>query len=236
MSYKITAAAGIVLMLSGCAAIDEFLFDAYPDGTPIRGEQSSAPSTHGTASQTPSDNAEPTAIDAEVARKEAESAAIERQKQEEAELLRVQQAAQEAEEARIKAEEAAKKARGELWYRIGFRSGRTHVDKATARALKKIVEKFKQEPPEKRLAVRGYCDAEPIGGYNGKRHSAHNFDSQIALSQARADSVAHKLVEYGIPPELVTAEGYGASEFIADNNTAEGRDQNRRVDIFLVDR
>jgi len=54
------------------------------------------------------------------------------------------------------------------------------------------------------------------------------------LSQARADMVKDVLVKAGISSEIINARGYGASGFIADNATAEGRDKNRRVDIFLL--
>ena len=58
---------------------------------------------------------------------------------------------------------------------------------------------------------------------------AYNMD----LSQRRANSVAQYLQSQGIDPTRVYAEGYGPHYPIADNSTAEGRAQNRRVEIAL---
>jgi outer membrane protein OmpA-like peptidoglycan-associated protein len=41
------------------------------------------------------------------------------------------------------------------------------------------------------------------------------------------------LVTKGIPSDLITAEGKGAGDFIADNTSVEGRAQNRRVEIVV---
>ncbi|SMX43187.1 OmpA family protein [Octadecabacter ascidiaceicola] len=51
------------------------------------------------------------------------------------------------------------------------------------------------------------------------------------LSANRANSVRTALIERGVPAENITAVGYGQSEPIADNETAEGRAANRRTDI-----
>ncbi|MGH8441724.1 MAG: OmpA family protein [Nevskiaceae bacterium] len=55
-----------------------------------------------------------------------------------------------------------------------------------------------------------------------------------ALSQRRADSVRQYLIDKGIDGARLTAVGYGESEPIADNNTREGRTENRRVELKIV--
>lgn len=54
------------------------------------------------------------------------------------------------------------------------------------------------------------------------------------LSQRRAESVINYLVqEFGINPARLSAKGYGMSRPIADNKTAEGRQQNRRIEAIF---
>lgn len=57
---------------------------------------------------------------------------------------------------------------------------------------------------------------------------------QIAASQSRADSVKFYLVEQGVAAEQLIAKGYGASRPVASNETEEGREQNRRVEIRVL--
>lgn len=54
------------------------------------------------------------------------------------------------------------------------------------------------------------------------------------LSQARAEAVLEYLVEAGIRRERLSAEGFGESKPIADNSTAAGRAQNRRIEFVVV--
>ena len=54
-----------------------------------------------------------------------------------------------------------------------------------------------------------------------------------ALSQARAESVRKQLIAFGCAPESIKAYGYGDTRPVASNETEEGRQQNRRVEITL---
>jgi outer membrane protein OmpA-like peptidoglycan-associated protein len=58
-------------------------------------------------------------------------------------------------------------------------------------------------------------------------------DMNMKLSQARADSVRSYLTSKGVPGDRVRAEGLGKTQPMADNATAEGRANNRRVEIIL---
>lgn len=53
------------------------------------------------------------------------------------------------------------------------------------------------------------------------------------LSKARAESVRRQLIEYGCSPESIKAYGYGETKPVATNETEEGRQLNRRVEITL---
>jgi len=76
------------------------------------------------------------------------------------------------------------------------------------------------------IRVEGHTDSTPIS--NAK------FSSNWELSTARAANVLQKLVENGINPERLSAAGYGGFQPLADNSTPEGRAQNRRVDVVIL--
>jgi outer membrane protein OmpA-like peptidoglycan-associated protein len=80
------------------------------------------------------------------------------------------------------------------------------------------------ETKERRLNVEGYTDSQGKDAYN------------VDLSQRRADAVRTYLVSNGYPPDLIVAHGAGKTMPIADNDTAEGRANNRRVEIIIVPR
>ncbi|HSY59523.1 MAG TPA: OmpA family protein, partial [Terriglobales bacterium] len=75
--------------------------------------------------------------------------------------------------------------------------------------------------PGLKLAVEGYTDSIGSDTFN------------LTLSQNRADTVRAYLVNQGLDPNTITATGYGKSNPVASNDTAEGRQQNRRVEIII---
>jgi len=122
-----------------------------------------------------------------------------------------------------------------LWLRITFDSGRTFVDEPTHKTLHALAAKYLAAPRNQRLIVQGFCDNEPIGGYDGShKPPAHHYHSLLALSEARADTVAEILMQSGIPHEVIRIQAFGASHFIDNNKSDRGRENNRRVDVFLV--
>ena len=76
--------------------------------------------------------------------------------------------------------------------------------------------------PDVTVDVNGYCDI--IGGY------AYN----MRLSDRRSASVARYLESKGISSSHLVTHGYGKTHFVASNRTAEGRAQNRRVELVPV--
>ena len=54
------------------------------------------------------------------------------------------------------------------------------------------------------------------------------------LSQRRAESVYNYLLSKGVSGSRIESQGYGSSQPIADNNTAAGRSQNRRVEVYIL--
>ena len=75
--------------------------------------------------------------------------------------------------------------------------------------------------PNLKVQVEGYTDSTGSPAYNQ------------TLSENRADAVRDFLVQNGVPQGSVTAQGYGATNFVADNGTAAGRQQNRRVNLVV---
>ncbi|HEX4453935.1 MAG TPA: OmpA family protein [Kofleriaceae bacterium] len=72
-----------------------------------------------------------------------------------------------------------------------------------------------------------------IGGHTD---SVGDDNFNLKLSQARAESVRLYLVKRGIDAMRMVPKGYGENVPIADNRTAEGRSQNRRVEFLITER
>ena len=68
---------------------------------------------------------------------------------------------------------------------------------------------------------------------NGHTDSIYTDEFNQVLSVKRARSVMNYLIWLGVPQENITINGFGESDPVADNETKEGRAQNRRADIFV---
>jgi chemotaxis protein MotB len=80
------------------------------------------------------------------------------------------------------------------------------------------------------LVVSGYTDNAPIGPALKQQGVTSNQD----LSQKRAESVMQYLISQGVKADLVSARGFGDASPVAPNDTAQGRAQNRRVELSLA--
>jgi outer membrane protein OmpA-like peptidoglycan-associated protein len=74
---------------------------------------------------------------------------------------------------------------------------------------------------ERHLVVEGHTDSQGT--------DSHNMD----LSQRRADAVRNYLVQKDYGADLIQANGLGEGRPVADNGNAEGRANNRRVEIII---
>jgi chemotaxis protein MotB len=82
-------------------------------------------------------------------------------------------------------------------------------------------------PSQLRVRIEGHTDDVPI-------HTAQ-YDSNWELSTARATEIIKLLItKYSITPNRLSASGYGEYFPVASNRTAEGRSQNRRVDLVIL--
>jgi len=75
--------------------------------------------------------------------------------------------------------------------------------------------------PSLHLAVEGHTDSIGSDEYNQN------------LSEQRAEAVRDYFVQQGIPSNSIEAQGFGRTQPVASNDTAEGRQQNRRVELVL---
>ena len=78
--------------------------------------------------------------------------------------------------------------------------------------------------------VNGYTDNVPIGPGLMRQ----GISSNLILSQKRADNVMQFMISQGVNANLISAQGLGDSDPVASNDTAEGRAQNRRVELTLA--
>lgn len=86
-----------------------------------------------------------------------------------------------------------------------------------------------QNYPDRRILIEGHTDNRPIAS-----SFRDHFKSNWELSTARANAVLHYLVgKHHLDENRIAAVGYGASVPVADNSTAAGRAQNRRVVITI---
>ena len=88
-------------------------------------------------------------------------------------------------------------------------------------------------PELKRIAtfIQTYSYKVQLAGHTDNVGQA---DANKTLSQARAESVRQQLIAYGCRAEDITATGYGDTKPVATNDTEEGRQLNRRVEITII--
>lgn len=103
-----------------------------------------------------------------------------------------------------------------------FASGKSALLPAAQDRLNQVSEAL-MTTKERKLTVEGHTDAQ-----------GSNSSNQV-LSQKRADAVRSYLISRGYPGALIQAQGIGEDRPVADNANAEGRANNRRVEI-VVDR
>jgi chemotaxis protein MotB len=107
-----------------------------------------------------------------------------------------------------------------------FASGEASINPESETIISTLADSLRAGAAQ--IRVEGHTDSTPI--------STGKFPSNWELSTARASTVLARFIERGIPPERLSAAGYAGFQPIADNATPEGRAQNRRVDVVIIDK
>lgn len=115
-----------------------------------------------------------------------------------------------------------------LGSKILFASGRSELSVEGNSLIEKLAVAIKDEGNQ--IVVAGHTDNVPVQGALTAK-----FPTNWELSSARALSVLHKLVEHGVAMKRLQARAFADQQPVADNSTAEGRAQNRRIEVLLVE-
>jgi OOP family OmpA-OmpF porin len=107
---------------------------------------------------------------------------------------------------------------------VQFDTAKSTIKKVSDGLLDEVATVLKAHPELKRLEVQGHTDDRGVRPQNQ------------TLSQARADAVMKALIRRGIDKARLTAKGYGQDVPIADNQTEEGRQKNRRVQFTILEK
>lgn len=102
-----------------------------------------------------------------------------------------------------------------------FATGSSELQRGSQDNLSRLAD-FLNQHPERRALIEGHTD------------SVGNAASNQRLSLSRADSVRAYLTQRGISPSRLSASGMGQDRPIASNDSAQGRQQNRRVEVIIA--
>jgi len=103
-----------------------------------------------------------------------------------------------------------------------FQSGETQLRDEAMASLVEVVDLLQSEP-DKNIRIEGHTDA------------TGDSETNLEISESRANAVLDALVSLGVDPARFTTAGMGEDFPIATNETEDGRSQNRRVDVILLD-
>ena len=127
-------------------------------------------------------------------------------------------------EAQLRELEAQQTERG-LLVTLGdvlFAFDKAELSAQAAPRLDKLA-RFLTQFPERKVLIEGYTDSVGAQAYN------------LSLSERRAQAVRTALAQRGIDSARIAAHGYGKAHPVADNQRADGRAMNRRVEIVITD-
>jgi chemotaxis protein MotB len=112
-----------------------------------------------------------------------------------------------------------------------FDSGEADLKPGAGQLLEELVRVLKSPAAgDLKLMVAGHTDNQMIVGHETRERYPNNFH----LSAARALAVADRMKRAGLPERRLGVAGFGPYQPIASNETAQGRQNNRRVEIFVM--
>ena len=104
---------------------------------------------------------------------------------------------------------------------IQFENGKATIKTTSYNILDQVAKVF-IENPNYTIEVQGHTD------------NVGNYQQNLILSEKRAQAVRDYLIKKGVEANRISAHGYGSDRPIANNNTKEGRAQNRRVEFNIT--
>lgn len=107
-----------------------------------------------------------------------------------------------------------------------FDSGKAKLKEESLPIMDKVVRILQEEVPDNDIGVEGHTDNQPI------KYS--KWDSNWELSVHRALSVLRYFEEQGVNPVRLSVSGYSEYRPVGSNDTSEGRQLNRRVEIVIL--
>lgn len=102
-----------------------------------------------------------------------------------------------------------------------FASGESELLPTATAKLSSVAKSLTERAPGTKIIVEGHTDTQGSEEFN------------LELSTRRAEAVRNFLVSHGVPEDRIETQGYGFSRPLAPNKTAEGRANNRRVEIVV---
>ncbi len=102
-----------------------------------------------------------------------------------------------------------------------FDTGAANLRPAGQRSMAQLAD-FMRRNPERHASIEGYTD------------STGSTAANQALSDRRAQAVMSALVQQGVPGNQLTTQGFGEERPVAGNDTAGGRQMNRRVEVVFA--
>jgi len=120
-----------------------------------------------------------------------------------------------------KALKVVKKTENLILKNIHFDSGKATLKKGSEGEIKRVLD-FLNKDDSIKVEIQGHTD------------SSGKAESNLKLSQRRAETIRDALIAKGISADRLTAKGYGETTPIADNKTVNGRRQNRRVVLKVL--
>lgn len=114
---------------------------------------------------------------------------------------------------------------------VYFKSGSADLTDEGVQELKGVARQIQQEYADRTIRIEGYTDSRPIG-----ERLDDKYPSNWELSAARsARVVRHFQWTHDMDPERFEVVGFGSYHPVATNETAEGRRQNRRVRVAVLE-
>jgi len=107
--------------------------------------------------------------------------------------------------------------------KIQFDFNKSTIKPESHSLLDEIVAVIKANPQLKKISIEGHTDSDGADEYNMK------------LSDGRAKAVMAYLTEHGVQAARLTAKGFGETKPLAPNDSAEGKEKNRRVEFLITE-